>query len=125
MTSELDPKDSVLLRTIQESFPLVERPFQDIARRIGWTEEEVISGVRVLTDSGLIRKLGAVLNPRNMGYVSTLAAVDVPDENLDVAASVINEYSSVTHNYQREGREDWPASTQNARDQDVQDRCET
>jgi DNA-binding Lrp family transcriptional regulator len=103
MTSELDPKDSVLLRTIQESFPLVERPFQDIARRIGWTEEEVISGVRVLTDSGLIRKLGAVLNPRNMGYVSTLAAVDVPDENLDVAASVINEYSSVTHNYQREG----------------------
>lgn len=103
MSSELDTKDSELLRTLQEDFPLTERPFGDIAERMGWTEEEVISRIRVLTDSGVIRKLGAVLNPRKMGYVSILAAVDVPEESLDGTASVINEYSSVTHNYQREG----------------------
>lgn len=103
MNSELDPKDSALLRTLQEGFPLTDRPFEEIAERMGWTEEEVISGIRILTDSGIIRKLGAVLNPRKMGYVSVLAALDVPEESLDGTASVINEYSSVTHNYQREG----------------------
>ncbi|MEE9115491.1 MAG: AsnC family transcriptional regulator [Thermoplasmata archaeon] len=103
MNSELDPKDSELLRALQEDFPLTERPFAEIAERMGWTEEEVISGIKILTDSGVIRKLGAVLNPRKMGYVSVLAAVDVPDERLDETAAVINGYDSVTHNYQREG----------------------
>ncbi len=104
MSSELDPKDPELLRALQEDFPVTERPFEEIAERMGWTEEEVISRIRILTDSGVIRKLGAVLNPRKMGYVSVLAALDVPEESLDGTASVINEYSSVTHNYQREGR---------------------
>jgi DNA-binding Lrp family transcriptional regulator len=103
MNSELDPKDSELLRALQEDFPLTERPFAEIAERMGWTEEEVISGIEVLTDSGLIRKLGAVLNPRKMGYVSVLGAVDVPEGRLDETAEVINGYESVTHNYQREG----------------------
>jgi DNA-binding Lrp family transcriptional regulator len=103
MNSELDPKDSELLRALQEGFPLTERPFEDIAERMDSTEKEVISRIEILTDSGIVRKLGAVLNPRKMGYVSVLAAVDVPEERLNETAAVINGYASVTHNYQREG----------------------
>jgi DNA-binding Lrp family transcriptional regulator len=103
MNSELDPKDSELLKTLQEDFPVTERPFKAIAERMGWTEKDVISRIEVLTDSGIVRKLGAVLNPRKMGYVSVLAAMDVPDERLNETASVINGFRGVTHNYQREG----------------------
>jgi DNA-binding Lrp family transcriptional regulator len=103
MRSELDPMDSELLRALQEDFPLTERPFAAIAERLDWTEKDVVSRIEVLTESGIVRKLGAVLNPRKMGYVSVLAAMDVPDERLAESVSVINEYSSVTHNYQREG----------------------
>jgi DNA-binding Lrp family transcriptional regulator len=95
--------DSELLRALQENFPLTERPFAEIAERLGWTERDVISRTVTLTGSGIVRKLGAVLNPRKMGYVSVLAAMDVPDERLAESVSVINAYDSVTHNYHREG----------------------
>ena len=39
-----------------------------------------------------------------MGYVSLLAAVDVPDERVDPVAEIINSYRGVTHNYVREAR---------------------
>ncbi|MCJ2562779.1 MAG: Lrp/AsnC family transcriptional regulator [Candidatus Thermoplasmatota archaeon] len=103
MSEELDLRSADLLRTLQEGLPLSTRPFRAIAERLGRTEEEVISGIRDMTESGTIRKLGAVLNPRRMGYVSVLAAASIPDENVEETAAVISEYRGVTHNYLREG----------------------
>ena len=69
---------------------------------MGWDEDEVISRFRDLIDSGHIRKFGAVLAPKNLGYVSLLAAMDVPDDRIDQAAEIINSFSGVTHNYVRD-----------------------
>lgn len=103
MSKELNLKSAELLRTLQEGLPISTRPFQVIAERLGWTEEDVISGIRDMTESGTIRKLGAVLNPRRMGYVSILAAASIHEENVNEAAAIISDYRGVTHNYLREG----------------------
>ncbi|MFQ5883523.1 MAG: AsnC family transcriptional regulator [Thermoplasmata archaeon] len=103
MDKDLDRRDVKLLRSLQEEFPLSRRPFQVIAERLGWTEQDVISGIEDLTESGMVRKLGAVLNPRRMGYVSILAAANIPEENVNRTASLVNEYRGVTHNYLRDG----------------------
>lgn len=103
MDRKPDDRDRELLRVLQEDFPLSSRPFLDAAIRLGWDEQDVLSRLEKLTASGTVRKVGAVLSPKKMGYVSVLAAVDLPDEKVDEVSEIINSYSGVTHNYLREG----------------------
>ena len=95
--------DRELLKVLQEDFPLSSTPFIEMAEILGWTEEEILFRIESLINAGIIRKIGAVLAPKKMGYVSLLAAADIPGDRIDEAATVINAYRGVTHNYLREG----------------------
>lgn len=99
----LDYRDRELLKALQEDFPLSSTPFREVAEILGWTEEDVLFRIESLIKADIIRKFGAVLAPKKMGYVSLLAAADIPGDNIDEAATVINAYQGVTHNYLREG----------------------
>jgi DNA-binding Lrp family transcriptional regulator len=98
--NEIDMK---ILAAIQDDFPISKRPFSDIANNLGVSEDEVIVMIKKLRESGMIRKMGAVINPKKMGYVSILAAISVSEDKIDSVAEIINEYPGVTHNYLREG----------------------
>jgi len=104
MQASLDENEMRILSAIQEDFPLSKRPFLDIADRLEIEEDEVIRTINHLRESGFIRKLGAVINPKKIGYVSLLAAASVPEDRIDSVAKIINEYPGVTHNYLREGK---------------------
>lgn len=99
----MDPIDRTILTLINDSLPLEERPFQSIAEQVGISEDEVVSRVRALKESGIIRRIGAVINPRQIGWHSTLCAVDIPEDKLPEYASLVNSYREVTHNYVRTG----------------------
>lgn len=99
----LDNRDRELLKALQEDFPLSSTPFREVAEVLGWRVEEVLSRIEGMVERGMIRKLGAVLAPKKMGYVSLLAAADISGDKIDEAAAVINSFRGVTHNYLREG----------------------
>ena len=99
--SDIDDVDAVLLDDYQSGFPIVERPFDALGERLGVDGEEAFERVRSLQDRGLIRRFGPVLNPPVIGS-STLAALSVPDEEFDDAASLVNGYPQVNHNYRRD-----------------------
>ena len=103
MNKNLDEKDKQLLRILQKDFPLSQRPFLEIANKLQWTEDDVISRINNLLESKIIRKLGAIIDPKKIGYVSILAAIDVSEEKVEETGVIINEYPGVTHNYLREG----------------------
>ena len=96
--TELEKK---LLNEFQHNFPLSNRPYLDMAQRLNVTENQVIEKLSVLKEKGLISRIGAVFAPNRNG-VSTLAAMQVPAENLQRIASIVNEYDEVNHNYERE-----------------------
>lgn len=100
--NKLDQIDADLLNLIQEGLPLTTQPFLTLAEQLCLTEEDVIGRLSRLKEEGLIRRLGAVFDSRAMGYYSTLCACAVPDDRLEEAAAAINQYSGVTHNYQRD-----------------------
>jgi DNA-binding Lrp family transcriptional regulator len=50
----------------------------------------------------MIRRLGASLDSRKLGFSSTLAAVSVDADAVDRAAEVIGGYHEVTHSYLRD-----------------------
>ncbi|MCK5415171.1 MAG: AsnC family transcriptional regulator [Thermoplasmata archaeon] len=103
MTTDIDERDREMLAILQDGLPLTSRPFAVIADLLDWSEEEVLERLDRLVTSGHVRKVGAVINSKRIGAVSTLAAVDVPEDRIDEAASIINAYPGVTHNYLREG----------------------
>jgi DNA-binding Lrp family transcriptional regulator len=99
----LDEIDRRLLNDFQSVFPLVSRPFAEVASRLGIGELEVIARLERLEGAGAISRVGPVLRPRHMG-TSTLAAMAVPSDRIDEIAELVNGYREVNHNYERDHR---------------------
>lgn len=98
---QLDSVDKKLLNEIQWVFPMVDRPYQEIANRHGMNEEDVIRRIEGMKRAGLIRQINAIFDTRRLGYKSALVAFSVmPDKLLEVADRV-NEHPGVSHNYER------------------------
>ena len=101
--TELDDADRELLRVLQSGIPLTTRPCKEMGERAGLSEAQAIDRVQNMLNQGIMRKMGAIIAPRKLGYVSTLAAINAPEPEVESVAEIINEYKGVTHNYLREG----------------------
>lgn len=97
----LTPLQKRLLNDYQHDFPLTATPYQDIADQLGVSEDEVFKAFNQLNDANYISRIGSVIPPNHIG-VSTLAAMQVPAEQLAKVAQIINRYPEVNHNYERE-----------------------
>ncbi|WP_168719345.1 AsnC family transcriptional regulator [Thermosulfurimonas marina] len=100
----MDKKDRKLLNLVQKEFPLEESPFALLGERLGLSETEVLSRLERLSQEGILRQIGGIFNPQALGYRTTLAAFEVPEEGISRAAEVINAHPGVSHNYLRDHR---------------------
>jgi DNA-binding Lrp family transcriptional regulator len=104
MEQTLDPALQFrLLNDFQRDFPLCPAPFAELASRLGVAEGVVIRGLEDLRREGKISRVGPVFAPKRIG-ASTLAAMAVPPEKLEVVAQAVNRFPEVNHNYEREHR---------------------
>jgi len=97
----MDDIDHKILNLIQQAFPLDAEPYKRIGEQIGIPEEEAFERIRKLREDGVIRRIGAVFDPKKLGLVSTLCAARVPQEKMKVFVDAVNAYPGVTHNYRR------------------------
>jgi len=93
-----------VLEVIQQRFPIAPRPYEELARELGFTEDEVFEAVQNLCKKGIIRRLGGSFDSRKIGYKSTLVALSAPQDRLGEVVEIVNSYPGVTHNYEREGK---------------------
>lgn len=100
----MEAKDRKLLNRLQENFPLVEKPYQLIAKELGLSEAEVIKRTEKLFANGVIRRFGVLINHKKLDYFSTLIGVRVSDQNLNTLVDLVTKRPEVTHCYQREGK---------------------
>ena len=99
---QLNGIDRTILNRIQSDFPLTRRPYATIAAELGLSEDQVIQSLIRLKREGVIRRIGGNFVPHKLDHVSTLCAAKVPEEGIDSFAAVVNRYSGVTQNYQRD-----------------------
>ncbi|MDQ2091773.1 siroheme decarboxylase subunit beta [Marimonas arenosa] len=104
MLDRLHTIDQSLLDDFQRDFPLVPRPFAEMARRIGIGEDEVIDRLKALQSGGAVTRVGATVRPNTAG-ASTLAALAVPEDKIDDVAALVGQEDGVNHSYLRE--HDW------------------
>jgi DNA-binding Lrp family transcriptional regulator len=102
-------RDIALIRALQASLPIIERPYLEIAKRAGMTEDEVIARVREWLDAGVIRRFGARVKHQAIGYTANGMSVwDVPPDHVEAAGKYMASFPEVSHCYTRPRMPQWP-----------------
>ena len=95
-----------IINNSQKGFPLCARPYQAIATQLAKAniitdEQAVFNAVTALAEQQVLSRVGPVFDHKKAG-ASTLAALAVPEEELDKVAGIVNQFDQVNHNYGRE-----------------------
>lgn len=106
----LDDLDRRLVLETQAGLPLVPRPYDALAERLGVAPATVQQRLAVLQARGVIRRIGVVPNHYALGYTANGMSVwDVADERVDALGEVVGALDGVSHCYRRPRRlPDWP-----------------
>ncbi len=106
MLSELEKR---VIASIQDDLPVTERPYQEIAIRLGIGETELLDVLRNLCARGVIRRFGATLRHQKSGFAANaMGAWRVPEERIEAVGEVMAASPSVSHCYRRDPSAHWP-----------------
>jgi DNA-binding Lrp family transcriptional regulator len=97
----LDAFDKRLLNEMQGAFPIVPRPYAEVATALGVGEEVVLKRVAELVQQRIIRQVTPIFDTRALGYKSMLVAAKVDAEHPWRPAKIVNAHPGVSHNYLR------------------------
>ncbi len=98
----MDELDRKIINVLQSGFPLSREPYAEVAAQMGITETELITRLQCLLDNKTLSRFGPMYDAQKMGGSFSLVAIKVPEEDFDAVAEVVNSYSEVAHNYQRD-----------------------
>ena len=97
----MDTLDRAIINALQGGFPVCERPFAEVAARLGTTEDELIARIDGLLKQGILSRFGPMYHAERLGGALSLAAMSVPEEDFERTAEIVNAMPEVAHNYQR------------------------
>ncbi len=85
------------------------RPYKDIADSLGVSEEDVLHRLRGYRESGVLRRMGAMIAHRVAGVdANGMIVWDVPEETVELIGEKLASASEVTHCYARPKSPEWP-----------------
>ena len=100
--AHLDDTDRAIINAVQGDFPLSERPYLEVATRLGLTEDDLLKRLERMLAEKVLTRFGPMFQVERMGGAFVLAAVAAPEERYDLVAEQINAFPGVAHNYRRE-----------------------
>jgi DNA-binding Lrp family transcriptional regulator len=98
----LEPGDVRLIEALHGGFPLVDRPFAEVAARLGVSESLLIGRLRTLLAQGVLSRFGPLFQIERAGGRFVLAALQVPEDRYVEVTRLINAHAEVAHNYRRD-----------------------
>jgi len=98
----LSNSDRRIVNALQGGFPLVDRPFAEVAARLGLDEDALIAAVTRLREDGVLTRFGPMFDAVALGGAFTLCAMKVPEDRYERVAELVNALPEVAHNYRRE-----------------------
>ncbi|MCM2283650.1 MAG: Lrp/AsnC family transcriptional regulator [Desulfobacula sp.] len=105
---EFTDLEKKIIALLQTDIPVVERPFLEMAERIGISEEEFLRVLRDLNDRGMIRRFGATLKHQKSGFkANAMVAWKVAEERVEQAGTIMAGFQEITHCYRRNPAPGW------------------
>ena len=123
---ELSDLDVAFIKEMQEDLPLISRPFDPMAERLGMTVDELFAYGEKLVERRLMRRYSAVLYHRRAGFNANAMIVwKVPEERAQEVGEIMATSPAVTHCYQRPTYDDWHYSHFTMIHATTKDECES
>ncbi len=106
MLTELEKK---IIASVQGDIPVTPRPFLEIARSLGISEDQVLEILGDLCTRGIIRRFGATLRHQKSGFsANAMVAWNVDEERIEEVGRKMAGFREVSHCYRRNPNPDWP-----------------
>lgn len=99
--TRMESLDAALLNRVQDDFPMCRRPFESLAKDVESDEQTVMERLLASRESGVLRQVSAIFDTAALGYRSSLVAMRLAPDHINVGAEVINSHPGVSHNYKR------------------------
>jgi len=91
-----------LLRAVQSDLPLTPEPFRELAEQNRLQPEQLIETLTALVDAGAVRRYGALVSHRRLGFTANaMVVMAVAPERIEAAGGRLAESPHVSHCYQR------------------------
>lgn len=106
----LDALDRAIVVATQGGLPLVPRPYDEVARQVGTTPDQVMARLERMLATGVIRRIGLVPNHYALGFRGNGMSVwDVPDDRVADIGRQVGALDFVSHCYHRpRALPEWP-----------------
>jgi len=99
---QLTDIDKKIINHLQGGFPIDENPWDILSGQLNIEAKTLIERIQLMQDAGYISRFGPLYHAEKMGGGLTLAAIKVDKENYEETAEVVNSFSEVAHNYERD-----------------------
>lgn len=97
-----DEIDRQLIQLTQGGLPLVSKPYNQLAEKLGISPDEVMQRFQTMLDNGIIRRIAAVPNHYRLGYTyNGMTVWDVNDEKINELGKQVGALDFVSHCYHR------------------------
>lgn len=97
-----------IIKMIQGDLPLAENPYEEIAKELGITEDEVIGVLKKLKEAKKLKRIGAILRHQKSGYdANAMAVFEVDQCDLKRLGEELSTNQMVSHCYERATYESW------------------
>ncbi len=97
----MDELDRRIVNELQGGFPLCERPFAEVAQRLGTTETQLLFRLENLLQTETLTRFGPLYDAERLGGAFLLCAMRVPAQDFERVARLVNAHPEVAHNYER------------------------
>jgi DNA-binding Lrp family transcriptional regulator len=98
----VDALDRAIINNLQGGFPICDDPYREVAHQLGTTEDELLHRLDSLLANGTLSRFGPMYHAERLGGGLTLAAMQIPPEDFERVAALVNAFPEVAHNYARE-----------------------
>lgn len=99
----MDKISRKLVAEAEKGIPITPKPFDEIAKDLGITPQEVIIRLQGLKKSGVIRRFGVSVKPNGVGYsANALVAWKVPKGRIAKVSQYFCKCEEISHCYERE-----------------------
>jgi len=106
MLTEVEKK---VLASIQDDIPITERPYYEMAVKVGLSEEVFLKTMQSLVDRGVIRRFGATIRHQKSGFeANAMGAWQVDEARIEEVGQIMASCRHVSHCYRRNPQKDWP-----------------
>ena len=99
---ELAAVDRQIIDNLQGEFPICERPYAEVANRLGITEDVLLQRLAQMLADKVLTRFGPMYQIERMGGAFVLAALAAPEDRYDEVTALVNALPQVAHNYRRE-----------------------